>query len=193
MSRVNPDSRAAGFTVVELLVVMVVLGIIGSVVTTALVQGMRHSAEAQAHIETLTELQKASARVTRELRAACPVEGPVEDYATSVAVLRGGAWWRYGFSQPAGTDQLRVDRDRWDGAADAWIDDSEGVVTDGLSNRAAGAPVFAYLERDGSPTTTPADVDRIELTLRRKGSRDAPVVVEAAVDLRNGGRPCPTR
>jgi prepilin-type N-terminal cleavage/methylation domain-containing protein len=177
---VNPDSRAAGFTVVELLVVMVVLGIIGSVVTTALVQGMRHSA-------------KASARVTRELRAACPVEGPVEDYATSVAVLRGGAWWRYGFSQPAGTDQLRVDRDRWDGAADAWIDDSEGVVTDGLSNRAAGAPVFAYLERDGSPTTTPADVDRIELTLRRKGSRDAPVVVETAVDLRNGGRPCPTR
>lgn len=182
----------AGMSVMELLVVIALMGIIGGYTTTAVVQGMRQSEQAQRHIDTLVELQKAAERVTRELRAACPIEGPVDPYATAVAVQRDGSWWRYDFRQPLGTEELRLDRDVWS-TSGSWVDDHDTVVIDGVGNRGASQPLFTYLQGDGSTATTPQDVDRIEVTLRRDGLGASPVVVETSVEIRNGGRPCPAR
>ncbi len=70
-------ARAAderGVTLIEMLVVIVLMGIVGSVVTTSLVRGMQGSAATQSRLDALTDLQESVDRMTRELRAAAPLQ-----------------------------------------------------------------------------------------------------------------------
>ena len=71
LGRLHDDER--GVSLVELLVVIVLMSVIGSVVTTSLVRGMKLSASTQSRFDALADLQKSVDRMTRELRAAAPL------------------------------------------------------------------------------------------------------------------------
>lgn len=63
-----------GLSLAELLVVMSLLTVVGGIVVTGLVGGLRASALVQARTEALSELQVGVQRMTRDLRAAAPVQ-----------------------------------------------------------------------------------------------------------------------
>lgn len=185
----RPDEQ--GFSLIELLVIMVILGVLGAMVTTSVVQGMRVSDQADRRVEALTDLQRAGQRISRELRMACSVEATSAHEAV-VDVLRD--------DDPA-TDDYDPDRYRYlfrvDGdvlVADVDLVAADGTTTDVRTERVAGgitngASLFAYRDGDGGAPEFPSDVRDITVTLHRLVDGD---VVEWTADLhlRNGGVPC---
>lgn len=63
----------SGFTLVELLVVMVLMGVVGSITVAAIVTGMNSQRTTQARLDALHELEVAVQRSIRDLRAASPL------------------------------------------------------------------------------------------------------------------------
>lgn len=72
-----------GVTLVELLVVIVLIGIIGGIVSTSLIVGMRSTRQAQNQASVEATLQAATERIARDVRAANPI---VSGTATSLTV-----------------------------------------------------------------------------------------------------------
>jgi type II secretory pathway pseudopilin PulG len=180
--RPNAERGAEGFTLVELLVVILLVTIVGGVVLTSMVRGMQANALAQARIEAYNELTLAGERVTRELRAANPVIVAAAGQ-TRVRVVRDGACREFTFAVAAGT--LTV-QERLSG--DGCITLSAGAtrpILQSLDTAGATAPVFEYRDRAGLATNTPAEVATITLTLTRELPDQPSVVVSTLVSVRN--------
>lgn len=193
-----------GFTLVELLVTIVVLGMVGSIVTSSLVGGMQATRRAEARVEALTDLQRAAERASRELRAACPVTDVDPDdpdsatpdgdegHHVQVEVLRGGERRRFTYDLPVGSTSVEVREERFDTATSSWVTTRAGVLITGIDNR-TGSPAlatFRALDQDGQVTTVAQQVVSFELTLRRTLSDGPPITADHVVHVRNGGRRC---
>ena len=70
------SGKEDGFTLVELLVVVMLLSVIGGLVGTSLVTGMRVTSATQSRYDAIHDLQKGVDRLARELRAADPIWYP---------------------------------------------------------------------------------------------------------------------
>lgn len=70
----RPVSDEDGISLVELLVVMSLLTVVGGIVGSGLIAGLRSSGLVQARTEAMSELQIGVQRMTRDLRAAAPVQ-----------------------------------------------------------------------------------------------------------------------
>lgn len=176
---VRPDSDS-GFTLVELLVVMLIMGVVGAFTATSLVQGLQTSNEADRRVQALTDLQQAGQRVSRELRMACHVETALADQV-AVDILRDGTRWRYDFAVDSRTL-----------SADISTVASDGTVSFDHTNRIAEDIVDLHLEfRDGAgaPTTVTSQVRDVKLTLER-ATQDDTVTWSTDLHLRNGGLSC---
>jgi prepilin-type N-terminal cleavage/methylation domain-containing protein len=66
-------NRDAGFTLTEALVVMVLFGIVGAIVTTASVSGLRHQTQLQDRSDVLAQARTALERIDRDIRSANPL------------------------------------------------------------------------------------------------------------------------
>ena len=191
-SRVRDQS---GVTLVELLVVLVILGVVGSVVTTAIVSSLRSAAVTTDRVIAINELETAMQRMTRDLRAARPAlifEG--EDIDRSVgAVVDQGAGEReikYFVTDQDGRDVLIREVRESDS-----LQVSQTLVTL-VDNE--DIPVFEYIKSDGQPVDCAglphedcadevrrAPEVRIRLVrgIERRDRR--PVTVETIVSVRN--------
>lgn len=176
----RPEAES-GFTLVELLVVMLLLGVVGGVTIAGLVTGMQQSQRAQDRVSAMAELQRTAENVARELRAACPLV-VAEDDRAELVVTRNGALVEHRYYVNADGDELRHEIDE-DEPADA------RTIVHGLAMD--GAAVFEYRANDNKTADTAQEVRWIRLTLRREpGWSDDPIEVATAVQLRNGGRSC---
>lgn len=72
MRRLTPHNQA-GFTLVELLVAMLLLGVVGGVVLRSVVQSMRLTSETTERTNALTDIQRGLERVSRQIRTADPL------------------------------------------------------------------------------------------------------------------------
>ena len=173
-------TEADGFTLVELLVVIVLITVVGGVVLSSMVQGMQSNAMAQERIDAYNDMQLAGERITRELRAANPVLLAEPD-RTQVRLQRDGACRRFSF-QVEGTTLMTREQVSTDGCATL-----PGVASRPLvpSLDLSASPVFLYLDRDGTVTNVPADVATIELTLTRQLPDQPSVVLRTRVSVRN--------
>lgn len=90
-SRKYGHTDQGGFTMVELLVVIVLLGVVGAGVVSAIVTALRSSAETTARIDAQQELEIALQRVTREFRVARSL-AITDSYPTELGanIVRGG-------------------------------------------------------------------------------------------------------
>lgn len=181
-SRRNSES---GFTLVELLVVMVIMGVIGAFTMSSLVQGLQTSNEADRRVQALTDLQQAGQRVSRELRMACHVEAAAGDRAV-VDILRDDTRYRYSFAVDGETLEADIDIVASDGTTSDHRTDriAEGIVND--------AALFAYPDENGDPMAlpiVPSEVRDVTLTLIRQANGDD-VKWTADLHLRNGGLSC---
>ena len=171
-----------GFTLVELLVVILLLGVIGGIVVSGLVTAMQNSQRSQERIHAMAELQRTAENVARELRAACPLEVADEDRAELV-VARGGGLVEHRYYVSDSNNELRHEVDEQDGSG------ARTLVHDLAMN---GDPVFEYRDGDGEPTSTSSEARAVVLTLRRTPDwvGEEPIDVRTAVQIRNGGRSC---
>lgn len=190
-----------GFTLVELLVVMLIVGVVGAVTTAGVVRGMRTTAEAQDRADAQAAIRTAAARASRELRVADPLR-----YATStevhldvalsddtgvvhlryVVVAAGGRWDLVERRWNLGWDRYQADTQNPGGAPD-----SERTLIRDLTD----PDVFAFRDVDGELLTDAdvADGDErarraysVELTLERfVGDGQSPVDLDTHVTLRN--------
>lgn len=173
---------------VELLIMIVLIGVVGSVVTSGLVQGMRTTMRGQERAYALADLQRGADRVGRELRSGEPVA--LDSASASVDVFRDGKRFRYTYTISGGV--LSETRQQWDDPeADPALvspNPAGGYTRPVLTQLAAGSG-FAYADRNGVAIATPAapfdNVDQVTLTLLRQITQQPPLRLDSAVELRN--------
>lgn len=151
----------AGITLVELLVVMILLGVVGGIVTTAIVTTLQSASSTQARVLALNELENALQRVSRDLRVADPLRLSPDvtslNYVSEVAddglglfgtdlgarITRDGSSFtdvRYRLISDGEDEPQRLVRE----------DTGQTLVT--LVDN-GGVPVFAYLDAVGDELT----------------------------------------
>jgi prepilin-type N-terminal cleavage/methylation domain-containing protein len=139
-----------GVTLVELLVVMILLGAVGSIVTSAVVTGLRSAAATQARIEALHELEVALQRVSRDLRAAKVLTlSPDDAFGRDL----GAELDRDGVALEV---RYRVVDDVVSGVSELVREDTGQTLVTLVDNDGA-EPVFRYLRATGEPV--PCDTD----------------------------------
>ena len=202
-----------GVSLVELLVVIVLMGVIGTIGTNSLVRGMKVSASTQSRFDALADLQRSVDRMTRELRAAAPTQvggAPVlvaEANRISVAVWRNEftEQFRFTYQYCPAQQTLLVRREGplatpptpGTGPTLNCAAPTDPILITRVSNStpAPGQPMFRYFVRDPitglespTPTTTPtlSLVRKIEVNVWRSMPDQAtPIKVTTMVRLRN--------
>lgn len=212
MTRQSHDVREAedGFSLVELLVVIAISGIVGAVTLTGLVRGLQTGAMADERIEAFTDLQRASERITRDLRRALWTDVSsssatipagclaldLEPDEISIVVMEGTTRFRHTYAVVGGT--MSMTRETWN--VGAWQSPVSQPVIGGLTNGSAAEPIFRYLDDEGVDLVAegggvqPTDRARVRkflLRLETEGNTSGAVSVETVVGARNGGRACP--
>ena len=173
--------RDGGFALVELLVVLVILGVVGGVVTSATVTALRSATVTNARVAALSELEIALQRVTRDLRAADPIELHSDDYAMGLgaSIDRSGTRSSVLYKVIESEGHQRLVREAT----------GQTLISD-LDN--GGEPVFRYLDQFGQEIACTTDCDaaymhaaQIEVRLVRAIEGREPVTAETRVSVRN--------
>jgi len=194
----EPD---AGFTLVELLVTMFVLGILGTMVLSISISALKTSRTTSNRVVGTSQAQAATERISKDLRAADPlVAADANDVSAKVYVAghcEVHRWYlsagkllqvtqKYGASTSCTT------------ATGATTTSTPQTLVDKVAN-GAGTPVFTFARWDTTSNppalltmTAPVSaanvslVDRVTLVIDAfQPENHAPVVVQSAVDLRN--------
>jgi prepilin-type N-terminal cleavage/methylation domain-containing protein len=189
MSVTRPHQEPqAGFTLVELLVVTLILGVVGSIVVGGIVSVMRSTQETQSRTEAMAELQIGVERATRELRAAnCQVEGFDQDELT-VEVGRPGERQQHTFAFEGG--ELRHSLHDAESGTDVFVD---RVLVRDLADDPGGFEYFEDFDHaadGGEAATSASELHLIRITMRRDLDQGPPIEVETVASPRNGGRSC---
>lgn len=201
--RTRTSEGDAGFSLVELLVVIALLAVVGAIVATTLKSGFRSTTLVQRETESSAELQRSVERIARELRVADPLEAAVPSQnRVQIRVFRDGVCFRHIYLEESGqlvqyTQSPLLPAPPPPGAPsdDTACATAAPATVTGLPRTVlirdltAGTAVFRYYDRDGAelafPGALPRDVAQVEITLRRPGGKSTPVSVTTRVDLRN--------
>lgn len=184
MNRYRSDAR--GFTLVELLVVLVILSILGAMVASSIVSGLRADAQARDRIEAFEDMQIAMERVSREVRAADPIlaADTVND-AITVRVRRDGAC--HDFTYQAGGGTLDVTQVRYAADCSTTVGTSQVRL---LRDLEPTAPVFEFRDVGDNVLTgasvTPTAIETVRISFEHVLELDQnPVTVSTVVGVRN--------
>ena len=173
--------NAAGVTLVELLVVMVLLAAVGAIIASSIVGGLRADAQARDRIEALEDVQIALERVSRDVRAADPLL-LAEPNEVRFRVLREDLCVRITYELD-GTD-LVTSQERYEADCVTFI----GAGQDGtvLHNLDPNTDVFAFNDEDREPTASLSRIAFVEIRFI-KGFElgNNPIEVRTVVGLRN--------
>lgn len=183
LSQGHPRDGQAGFSLPELLIVMLLIGVVGVIAMRGVIQGMQTTDTADERVQAMSELQRAGQRVSRELRMACTVETATADQAV-VDILRDETRYRFDFQVDAsGTLVADVDEVADDGTT---TDVRVEYIAEDITN---GAALFSYTDSDGGSPATPGDVRNATIVLERATGDDT-LTWSADLHLRNGGQSC---
>jgi len=86
MLGVRRGREEGGYSLVEMLVVLLLLGVVGTVVTKGIVTTLRSTRTGTQRAVALSQLQTAADRLSRELRAAEAPTDPITHLPTSTTV-----------------------------------------------------------------------------------------------------------
>jgi prepilin-type N-terminal cleavage/methylation domain-containing protein len=180
MERLRRDDQR-GFTLVELLVVLLLLGIVGGIVGNAVITSFRSSRATTNRTVALHELEIALQRMTRDLRAADPlVLSSGGDYDRQI-----GAW----IDRDGTREIVRYEIVEVDGNQQLIRVDTNQTLVSLVDN--GGEPVFRYLDEDGEQIECTTDCSsaylraaRVEIRLVREIPNREPVRAITSVGVR---------
>jgi type II secretory pathway pseudopilin PulG len=176
--------REEGATLVELLMVMIMMAVIGSIVASAVHTSFRMQRRQMAQVESLNELKLAFERVTRDARAADPILAGSTGTQLITRICRSGTYTTRTYRMQAG--QL--------------LGPGNAVLASNLTNSST-EPVFVYRNIDGNPldivSNTALIPDVRYVTVRLMRPAEAGASGGNIIDLRNrvtvrnsGGNTC---
>lgn len=184
----------SGVTLVESLVVIALISVVGTVVMTGLVRGMSATAQTTNRLDGLAALQASVDRMTRELRAAEPLQFADSSGTTAVAnVYRSNftQHLRYTYRYCPAQGRVVVRREGPAPAptgAVASIDCASTTLPPlitGVANgnvASGGIPMFEYLNSSLSPALTAPQVQHIRVTVRRSIATSPALTCNPATD-----------
>ena len=201
LNQLRARARASdGFTVVELLVVMVLLGAVGTITVAAVISSLQASSSAENRMRALNDLQAGIERVGRELRAAQTLSPHLDDdpaFGMSASVIRDGDRWRYDYYLDDDEDAnvaLFEDISRYDSDG-SLVEQREGIFITDIANIELGEPLFEYFHPDSDGELAPVDcgdqpnrcatAKQVRLTLWKNIRDQDPISVETVVNVRN--------
>lgn len=190
LTRIREDEQ--GVSLVELLVVVAITVVVGLVVTSGMSSAVRATTQTQRRIDALTDLQRAVARVGREVRAARPLCSASNATRIVAVVDRGTERHRYTYEivTASGATTLRETREIVSGTGSASCTASAAstrqvtAATDVVS-----ATIFTYHTSTGAATTDATAAAEVAITLRRAITSQQPLRVDTRVSVRNLGLP----
>lgn len=182
----------AGFSLIELLVAMLLVGVVGSVVFSSSIQALQIQSDTTARLDAMHELEGAVQRASRDLRAANPLQiSTTEDAETYIAadVYRGNEKLRVVYELvEIGDDRALAQSVSRDGAVISQRD----LVTLVRDDTTA---IFRYLDAEGElircddgPATCASEFGQaysVAIRLERLVRDQDPVVVETVINIRN--------
>lgn len=201
----RPDhTHDDGYTLVELLVVMVIMAVVGTMVVTSFVAASRSSARATDRVDALNDLRPAAERLTRDLRAASPLvldAGGAYDTSVGMQLTRGGEDLEhtYYLTGTAGSWELWSRRERVEADGTVTTLDTGSLVAE-VTNTAT-QPVFTYYDAEGAAITCQATAStaeqlaacrdqhltasRVDVHVVRSTGDGRPVEFSSSVTIRN--------
>jgi prepilin-type N-terminal cleavage/methylation domain-containing protein len=188
----------AGFTLVELLVSIILLGIVGSIASAAILSATKTQRSTEGWVTARTEATKAVERMSRDLRAANPLRVADANEVT-LDTMRGSTCERRRYFVDASNRLVLSVAPFSSGTVCGVYGATPGAaietpVTDEVVT--GGTPVFTYLRWDSGssqrvPLTTPASaadlrlIDAVVLNVTVPAAPREPITVSTQVDLRN--------
>ena len=186
LRRVRRQGEQAGFTLVELLVVMILLGVIGSIVGSGIVSSMRADRKTRERVAVTGDLTKGVDRMTKQIRVAAPI---IDFSSTSLTVetYRNSLRYRYAYAYDASAKTVTETLSTYASASDVtpMSVDTQTLLRNVTNGTAT--PMFEYYDRDGATATAIDDIARVEISLVETPTGDAqgPISFSTSVFLRN--------
>jgi prepilin-type N-terminal cleavage/methylation domain-containing protein len=187
-----------GFTLVELLVSIILLGVVGSVASAAILTATQTQRSTDGLVTARTEATKAIERISRDLRVANPLRVADANDVT-VDTLRGSTCERRRYYVDGANRLMLSIAPFTTGTACGVYGAVPGTATSTVIADAVvtgGTPIFSYLRWDGSTSqrvavTAPVAasslglVDGVVISVTVPAAPREPVTVSTQVDLRN--------
>lgn len=200
LTRATRPGADEGYTLVELLVVIIIFGIIGTILASTVISSMSATRREQERVFTVQTAQTALERLSKDLRTADPlVAANLND--VTLLVYRSGhcerrQWW------VDANNQLLMSRAVYSGASSSCSTKSGTLGTAEVQVVMDNAGVddktliFRYWNKNTNAALTELTppvasnqltrIDRIELTIKGLLSENGtPVLLTSSVDLRN--------
>lgn len=182
----------AGFTLAELLVVITLFGVLGSMVAATTIQSLQSSRRTQDKAEADALLRTTLEQLSRDVRVADPLQDGATATALTVDVARSGGCERRTYALDAGT--LAETVQEW--SALSTSSTSPGCVGTAGATRTreivrglSSASTFTYFLEAGTSAPDPVigeDVAKVRITLERELPEGRPAAtLTTEVDLRN--------
>ena len=191
-------ANSAGFTLVELLVSIVLIGVVGSIASAAVITATKTQRSTDSLVTARTEASKSVERISRDVRTANPLRIAQANDLT-LDTLRGTTCERRRYYVDGNSRLMLSIAPFASGVKCGTSGSTPGTaVPTVIANEVAvgGAPVFSYQRWDSATServgvTAPVAaanvglVDSVVISVTVPAQERAPVTVSTQVDLRN--------